>query len=516
MKIYFFANTKAFWFVAYIITFSLQSLSQKESEINYLYQSPPGMEAVLFAPGIVSTPLYEHSAPAFSPDGKLVLWAVYDRRGFLLESRFENGTWTKPTEPTFIDTLYGYVYPSFSADGKKLYFSSDLKLPGYTQRTGNRIWEVSRTKNGWGTPTPFDTTASQGHNYAHSLTNSGTIYFSSGVSSETNWNIRRSEKKNGRYTQPELLPYDINSKDYEDGAYIAPDESFLIFESQRPDGTDGNLSLFISFKNKKGQWQSPVNMGPKINSGQGERFARLSPDGKYLFFGSFRNPSPGSRGADIYWIDAKVIEELRNEHDEARHIDLSLGKDILEALNNKNYNRAAASLKIWLQSHPNSLDAFVLYSTALRRQKRYIEAAQLFKTNNQHWNGNTGMVMEMALIRFAVKDEAGARKLLAPVLAQPMDLRKKYAHLADELFSMNEFTLSDEYFDKAYALRPVAVALYNRACAYALSGQKTKAYALLNRAVDNGFNSKKQFEQDSDLLSLHSDPQWKALQKRLK
>jgi tetratricopeptide (TPR) repeat protein len=392
-----------------------------------------------------------------------------------------------------------------------------MKPPhGYPARTGNRIWEVSRTEKGWGTPVPFDTTASQGHDYAHSVSSNGTIYFSSGIPSETNWNIRRSEKINGRYIKPELLPYDINSKDYEDGAYIAPDESFLIFESQRPDGTEGNLSLFICFKNKNGQWSSPVNMGPKINSGKGERFARLSPDGKYLFFGSFRNPLPGSRGADIYWIDAKVIEELRNTQEAKTPIDHSLGKNILEALNNKNNNRAATLLKDWLQSHPNSLDALVLYSAALRRQHRYAEAEQLFKTNHPDWNNNNGIQMERALIRIGLKDEAGARKLLVPVLAQPMDLRKKYAHLADELFSMKEYLLSDEYFEMAYALRPNATSLYNRGCAYALIGENTKAFELLNKAVDNGFNSKQQFEQDHDLKSLQSDMQWKELQKRLR
>jgi Tol biopolymer transport system component len=37
--------------------------------------------------------------------------------------------------------------------------------------------------------------------------------------------------------------------------------------------------------------------------------ARVTPDGKYLFFMSDR---PGSaRERSIYWVDAKVIEELR-------------------------------------------------------------------------------------------------------------------------------------------------------------------------------------------------------------
>ena len=49
-------------------------------------------------------------------------------------------------------------------------------------------------------------------------------------------------------------------------------------------------------------------MGAKVNSEWAERFARISPDGKYLFFG--RNTS---HGFDIYWIDAGIINELKEQ-----------------------------------------------------------------------------------------------------------------------------------------------------------------------------------------------------------
>ena len=52
-------------------------------------------------------------------------------------------------------------------------------------------------------------------------------------------------------------------------------------------------------------------MGPKINSSFSERFSRVSPDGKYLFFGSNRNQTEKQPGFDIFWIDAGIIEELK-------------------------------------------------------------------------------------------------------------------------------------------------------------------------------------------------------------
>ena len=103
---------------------------------------------------------------------------------------------------------------------------------------------------------------------------------------------------------------DINTAGYEDGPFIAPDESYLIFESQRPESIEGSIDLFICFKQSDGSWTQPKNMGPRINTKYSERFARVSPDGKYLFFGSNRKQLTDNLYFDIYWIDAKVIKEL--------------------------------------------------------------------------------------------------------------------------------------------------------------------------------------------------------------
>jgi Tol biopolymer transport system component len=47
-------------------------------------------------------------------------------------------------------------------------------------------------------------------------------------------------------------------------------------------------------------------MGDGINATENEMCASVSPDGKYLFFS---REVDGNR--DIYWVDAKVIDEYR-------------------------------------------------------------------------------------------------------------------------------------------------------------------------------------------------------------
>ena len=493
--------------------------SKKENEIDYLGQKPPGMVAQLFAPGIVSTNSYEHSAPAFSPDGSVVLWTVVDTtfRSYLLEMKYENDAWSKPQRPPFADSTADDYYPSFSPEGKKLFFSSRRKAPpGYPKTDDIRIWEVERIQKGWGKPVPFDTTISKGHEYAHSVTKYGTLYFSSRQSGGTDFDIMKSEKLNGSNTQSILLPYSVNSVDYEDGPCIAPDESFLIFESQRPEGIDGGLGLYISIRHEDGRWSMPVNMGPKINSGKGERFARISPDGKYLFFGSFRNMSADNRGADIYWIEAKVIDELRNNETAKTKIEQSLGDELIKALNKNDTTGSAGLLKQWLSLYPNSLDATVVYGSILRKQQRYSEAEQFLNNSTKQWNENVNIIMEKALVQFALNKDEEAVRFLSPVLEDGNQLREKYLYLSNSLFDMAKFEPSDEYFEKAMSISSHGVFWYNRACGYTHIGHKDKAFRALNKAAALGYNEQKKYEADPDLVPLKSDARWSLLMKKLK
>ncbi len=47
-------------------------------------------------------------------------------------------------------------------------------------------------------------------------------------------------------------------------------------------------------------------MGPIVNSAEADFTPMLSPDGAYLFLTSRRGGA-----SDIYWVDARVIEEFR-------------------------------------------------------------------------------------------------------------------------------------------------------------------------------------------------------------
>lgn len=483
----------------------------------YLGQRPPGMVAKEFAPGIISTQSNEHSPLSFSPDGTVVLWAVMDSkfRGRIFEIKYKDGSWTKPASPSFADTTADDYCPSFSPDGKLL-FSSRRKAPdGFPQGRGNRIWQVSKTENGWGNPVPFDTTVSKSKEFSHSVTKNGTVYFSAPSDGRTEMNIYRAERIGKSYSKPSPLPYGINSIGYEDGVFIAPDESYLIFESTRPEGIEGSHDLYISFKKKNGQWGMPRNMGPEINSGSMERFPRLSPDGNYFFFASNRDKSNGKVGYDFYWIDAKIIDIIKNRKEKDELIEQPLANKILTSLDKDDFTSASLLLAQWQQLH-HHVDATIIYSSVLRKQRRYAEAEQLLQKNESTWKTVAGFIIEMSLVKFGLNKDEEAHALVTPLLTTGPQLINRLNYLAGELFAMQIFDLSDSYFEKSYTLNPNNTAHYNRACAYALIGNNDKAFGLLHTAIEKGFKTKTDYESDTSLASLMQDARWNELLIKLK
>jgi hypothetical protein len=511
-------SSSILWFVGMVMLHSCAPENQKAPDINYLDQSPPGMEAKLFAPGLISTNMNEHSSPAFSPDGSVVLWTVVDKRyrASMMQMTYEQGKWSSPDRASFADSTADDYYPSFSPDGNKLYFGSRRKVPPWYPGTDMRFWEVERIDGAWKAPVPFDTVVSEGREFAHSITKSGTLYFSFWPEDGRPMDIKKAELKNGRYIKPVVLPFNINSVDYEDGPYISPDESFLIIESQRPEGIAGSLDLYISFKVSGDRWTVPMNMGPKINSAHSERFARLSPDSKYLFFGSSRNQSADNFGFDIYWIDAKVIDELRNEASTRQIIDPELGEQILNALSKKDHEESVALLRRWLDKNPNDLNAVILSSSALRKLKRYAEAENLVDSVPPTWIANPDVLMEMALVKIGMNRNADADKLLSTILTEGDKQRGRYIHLSNELLQMGMYPKSDMYFSRAMDIHSNMYDYYRRAQAYAGAGEKDKAIDHLREAIDRGYTRKQDIENDKIFELLRADRRWQILLAKLK
>jgi hypothetical protein len=279
----------------------------------YLGEDPPGSAPALFAPGLISTERRELNA-VFSPDGREFFFAREraPRGTVILTSKLEGNGWTGPTAASFSAGSASDVDMFLTHDGRDLYFCSDRPDPKASaagERTAasaapqSDIWVVSRTAGGWGEPRSLGAAVnSDRDDYYPTLTLDGTMYFSSNRAGSLGQNdIYRARRRDGGWTAPENLGAPVNTSGREYDPFIAPDESYLIFTSERPGGF-GGADLYLSVRKPDGSWGEPRNLGPAINTAESEYTPMLSPDGKYLFF------TRGRLGYDdLYWVEAEVL-----------------------------------------------------------------------------------------------------------------------------------------------------------------------------------------------------------------
>jgi Tol biopolymer transport system component len=299
----------------------------------YLGQKPPGMTPEIFAPGIVSTG-YDDVCIAFSPDGKELFFGLWEEPPHIaiLHMKEENGRWTAPQIASF-SGRYSDLKFNISPDGNKLIFSSNRPLKGEGIPINFwHLWIAEKTDTGWSDPINFGPVINtdKGELYP-SISENGNLYFFSDFGDgQGGCDILVSKLVAGYYTQPRKLGTSINTDLNEGDSFIAPDERYIIFCCRDRDDGYGSNDLYISFQKDDGSWTEAKNMGEKINTSANEICPSVSSDGKYLFFSSSRNTyksysdvpytyermvkqlnGPGSGYGDIYWMDARIIEDLK-------------------------------------------------------------------------------------------------------------------------------------------------------------------------------------------------------------
>jgi hypothetical protein len=236
--------------------------------------------------GVLSTPDDEFGATP-SPDGTAIYFNKTVPPHYLYvicESHLVNGRWSEPEVMPF-SGLYRDSDPVLSPDGKTMYFASDRPVNGKDEHRF-QIWQVKRAENKWGEPAlvagVINREASQ---VFASVTNDGTMYFTSSRKNGQ-YDIYRSNLVNGNYAEAEDLGPMVNQPGvWSLEAWVAPDESYLLIGSFGREGGYGNSDLFVSFR-QDGVWSKPVNLGPEINTAAREYSARVSADGKWLYYAS--------------------------------------------------------------------------------------------------------------------------------------------------------------------------------------------------------------------------------------
>ncbi|GAB4250966.1 MAG: hypothetical protein Kow0079_04570 [Vicingaceae bacterium] len=210
-------------------------------------------------------------APTISPNGQFIIFTSCDdpfegygkgRQGYgscdLFYAYKSGNNWSNPRNlKRPVNTEHWESQPSFSSDGKTLYF-----VRGKRSRSGIKHQDI------------YVTELSEG----------------------------------GVWTTPVKLSNVINTPGNEESVFIHPDGKTLYFSSDGHPGM-GGLDIFMSKKDEDGNWSKPVNLGYPINTHNNENSLLVSADGKLAYFASNREGGYGD--LDLYGFE--LPQEVKPE-----------------------------------------------------------------------------------------------------------------------------------------------------------------------------------------------------------
>lgn len=189
--------------------------------------------------------------------------------------------------------------PAFAIDEKTIYITKrmgnlsdnrpneDLYFAELNDESWDKVKDIGP---------PINTIENEG---AFSISSDGNYIFFTSCSrngGKGQCDIWLTSKKNNRWDEPKNLQSPINTKYWESQPSISSDGRMLYFSSDRPGGY-GGTDIWVSEFSNSG-WSAPKNLGPTVNTCKDEQFPFIHSDNRTLYFSS--NGHPGLGKSDLY------------------------------------------------------------------------------------------------------------------------------------------------------------------------------------------------------------------------
>ena len=256
----------------------------------------------LVGPGVISTGLQETSV-ALSPDGATLVFMRSDlaeKDDTILVSHRQGQRWSTPEVAAFSGQWHDSE-PTFSPDGKRLYFVSNRpphagEAPPVAEMNGHRfpgtnLWYVERdAKGGWGAPVHVDGALNDGAMiYNPSVAANGDVYFSAHrADSGKFYQVYVARRTPQGLAAPERVDLGDIAHNRMDPA-IDPRERFILFAGDEGDSL-GRADIYIAFRQPDGRWGKPEHLDGDVNSADLENAPSLGPGFGELYVASNRQP----------------------------------------------------------------------------------------------------------------------------------------------------------------------------------------------------------------------------------
>lgn len=247
----------------------------------------------VFGPGVISGPAND-AAATFAPDGRTVYFFRNNGEDYdIVTSRFDGARWSPPVIAPF-SGHWRDLEPAMAPDGSYLIFASSRPTDARGKPIdghwggqlhpgrGGHLWRVNRRGAGWSAPILLPDTVNRfDSTFSPAIAADGSLYFMAATGPGGHFQLYCSQFKSGRYQVPGLLPFSAGEYGGVDPA-VAPDQSFIVFASNRPPTPKHDSNAFIAFRND-GHWGNPIPLPQPVNRLGGIDELRLGPDGHTLY-----------------------------------------------------------------------------------------------------------------------------------------------------------------------------------------------------------------------------------------
>lgn len=215
-------------------------------------------------------------------------------------SKQVNGEWSQGAPIPNVNTSDNEGAQSISADGKLLVFTVCNKQGDYGSCD---LYYSRKVNNKWTRPQNIGAPINSANweSQPSIAPNSDAIYFvRGGARGQGHKDLYISKlQADGTWGTPENIQ-ELNTPNHESAPFIHPDGQTLYFSSDGHPGM-GGLDLFVSRKQKNGQWGAPENLGYPLNTSDQEEALAVNRIGSLAYLASNREGGYGS--LDIYGFE---------------------------------------------------------------------------------------------------------------------------------------------------------------------------------------------------------------------